>query len=77
MLHFSNVCAQMGSFVPAQRAEMGVVDRMFARVGASDNVSKNMSTFQVEMSEMAHILLNATSRSFVVIDELGQYIIYI
>ena len=63
----------MGSFVPADSAVLGVVDRLFARVGASDNVSRNMSTFQVEMTETSHILVNATPRSLVIMDEIGMY----
>ena len=61
----------MGSFVPAEKARLGVVDRLFARVGASDNVAKHMSTFHMEMSETANILTNATSNSFVILDEIG------
>ena len=63
--------SQMGCFVPADSATLGMVDRLFARVGASDNVSKNMSTFQLEMRETAHILSNATSQSLVILDEIG------
>ena len=61
----------MGSFVPAERAVVGVVDRLFARVGASDNVARHMSTFHMEMTETANILSNATSQSFVILDEIG------
>lgn len=61
----------MGSFVPAEKAVVGVVDRLFARVGASDNVARHMSTFHMEMSETANILTNATSQSFVILDEIG------
>lgn len=64
--------AQMGSFVPADSAILGLVDRVFARVGASDNVSKHMSTFHLEMSETAHVLCNATSNSLVILDEIGK-----
>jgi len=63
----------MGSFVPAEKARLGVVDRLFARVGASDNVARHMSTFHMEMSETANILTNATSNSFVILDEIGMY----
>ena len=63
----------MGSFVPAEKACLGVVDRLFARVGASDNVARHMSTFHMEMSETANILTNATSNSFVILDEIGMY----
>ena len=63
----------MGSFVPARRAVVGVADRLFARVGAADNVTKHMSTFHVEMAETANILATATRHSFVVLDEIGMY----
>ena len=62
----------MGSFVPAMSAEVGVVDRLFARIGASDNVAKHMSTFHMEMTETANILTTATPRSFVILDEIGN-----
>ena len=61
----------MGSFVPADEAIIGVVDRLFARIGASDNVVKHLSTFHLEMTETAHILQQATLRSFVILDEIG------
>ncbi|MEN6421068.1 MAG: DNA mismatch repair protein MutS, partial [Smithella sp.] len=64
--------AQMGSFVPAARAKIGVVDKIFTRIGASDSLIKGQSTFMVEMTETAEILKNATSRSLVVIDEVGR-----
>ena len=64
--------AQMGSFVPARQATIGVVDRIFTRVGASDNLARGESTFMVEMHEAANILNNATSRSLLLIDELGR-----
>ena len=64
--------AQVGSFVPAKRADIGVVDRIFTRVGASDLLSRGQSTFMVEMSETANILHNATAKSLVVIDEIGR-----
>jgi len=64
--------AQTGSFVPASRAVIGAVDRIFTRVGASDDLSRGQSTFMVEMSETANILNNATSKSFVVLDEIGR-----
>ncbi len=66
------ICSQTGCFVPASSVTLGVVDRLFARVGASDNVSKHMSTFHMEMSETANILSNATANSFVVLDEIGM-----
>ena len=64
--------AQIGSFVPAHRAEIGLVDRIFSRVGASDNLARGQSTFMVEMTETAHILKNATDRSLVILDEIGR-----
>jgi DNA mismatch repair protein MutS len=64
--------AQMGSFVPARRATIGVADRIFARVGASDELSRGMSTFMVEMTETARILNTATRRSLVILDEIGR-----
>jgi DNA mismatch repair protein MutS len=66
------VMAQMGSFVPARRARVGVCDRVFTRVGASDNLARGESTFMVEMRETAHILGHATRRSLVVLDEIGR-----
>jgi DNA mismatch repair protein MutS len=66
------VMAQAGSFVPAREAKMPIVDRIFARVGASDNIARGHSTFMVEMQETAHILHTATSRSLVVLDEIGR-----
>jgi DNA mismatch repair protein MutS len=64
--------AQIGSFVPAKDAKIPIVDRLFARVGASDNIARGQSTFMVEMQETASILHAATSRSFVVLDEIGR-----
>jgi DNA mismatch repair protein MutS len=64
--------AQMGSFVPAVRARIGLVDRIFTRVGASDDLARGRSTFMVEMTETAAILHNATRRSLVVLDEIGR-----
>jgi DNA mismatch repair protein MutS len=66
------VMAQAGSFVPAREAKLGIVDRIFARVGASDNIARGHSTFMVEMQETANILHTATSRSLVVLDEIGR-----
>lgn len=66
------VLAQMGSFVPAESARIGVVDRVFTRIGSSDELSRGNSTFMVEMLETAAILNNATSRSLVVLDEVGR-----
>ena len=64
--------AHMGSFVPAKEAEISLVDRIFTRVGASDNVAYGQSTFMVEMSEMANIINNATSKSLLILDEIGR-----
>src|SRR5438094_5799953 len=64
--------AQMGAFVPARRAVVGVADRVFTRVGASDNLVRGQSTFMVEMSETSAILHTATSRSLVLLDEIGR-----
>lgn len=64
--------AQMGGFVPAKSAHIGVCDRIFARVGASDEISRAQSTFMVEMSETANILNNATARSLIILDEVGR-----
>jgi DNA mismatch repair protein MutS len=66
------VLAQMGAFVPARRAVVGVVDRLFTRVGASDNLVRGQSTFMVEMSETSAILHGATARSLVLLDEIGR-----
>jgi DNA mismatch repair protein MutS len=64
--------AQMGSFVPAARARIGVVDRIFTRIGAADSLSRGQSTFMVEMNEVAEILRHATKRSLIVLDEVGR-----
>ena len=64
--------AQMGSYVPAKSATIGVVDKIFTRVGASDNISSGESTFMVEMNETASILNNVTDRSLVLLDEIGR-----
>jgi len=66
------ILAQVGSFVPARRAKLSIVDRIFARVGASDNIARGQSTFMVEMQETATILHTATSRSLVILDEIGR-----
>jgi DNA mismatch repair protein MutS len=66
------ILAQMGSFVPARRAEIGVVDRLFSRVGAADDLARGRSTFMVEMVETAAILNQATARSLVILDEIGR-----
>ncbi|MFA6695897.1 MAG: DNA mismatch repair protein MutS [Sphaerochaeta sp.] len=64
--------AQIGSFVPATKAKLGIVDRLYCRVGASDNLARGESTFLVEMQEAAHILRTATRHSLVIVDELGR-----
>lgn len=66
------ILAQVGSHVPAQYAELGIVDQIFSRVGSADNLYSDQSTFMVEMLETANILRNATSRSFVIMDEVGR-----
>ena len=64
--------AHMGSFVPAESATIGLVDRLFSRVGASDDITRGHSTFMVEMIEVACILKQATAKSFVILDEVGR-----
>ncbi|NRA39285.1 MAG: DNA mismatch repair protein MutS, partial [Planctomycetes bacterium] len=66
------VLAQAGSYVPAQEAHIGIVDRLFTRVGAGDELARNMSTFMVEMAETAAILNNASKHSLVILDEVGR-----
>lgn len=66
------ILAQMGSFVPASYAKIGICDKVFTRIGASDNISKGESTFMLEMNEVSNILKNATSKSFVILDEVGR-----
>lgn len=66
------IMAQMGSFIPVQEAEIGLVDRIFTRIGASDDLSTGQSTFMVECSETAELLLHATERSLIILDELGR-----
>ncbi len=64
--------AQMGSYIPADKAEIGIVDKIFTRIGASDNLSRGQSTFLVEMIETANILNNATDKSLIIMDEIGR-----
>lgn len=64
--------AQMGSFVPAKEARIGIVDKLFTRVGASDDLASGQSTFMLEMTEVAYILKNATAKSFIIYDEIGR-----
>jgi DNA mismatch repair protein MutS len=66
------IMAQMGSFVPAREAQIGIVDRVFTRIGASDFITRGQSTFMVEMNETANILNNATDRSLIILDEIGR-----
>jgi DNA mismatch repair protein MutS len=66
------ILAQTGSFVPAQRANIGIIDRLFSRVGAADDLARGRSTFMVEMVETAAILNQATPRSLVILDEIGR-----
>ncbi len=66
------ILAQVGSFVPAREAHLGVVDRIFTRIGATDDLTRGRSTFMVEMEEVAHILKNITSRSLILLDEIGR-----
>ena len=67
-----NIMAQMGSFVPAEKAKIGISDRIFSRVGSGDDLSRGQSTFMVEMIETASILNHATEKSFVILDEIGR-----
>ena len=66
------IMAQMGMFIPADSADIGIVDRIFSRIGASDNIAKGQSTFMVEMIEIANMLNNATEKSLMIIDEIGR-----
>jgi DNA mismatch repair protein MutS len=66
------ILAQMGSFIPARSARMGIVDRIFSRIGAGDDLFRGQSTFMVEMAETANLLHHATSRSLVILDEVGR-----
>ncbi len=64
--------AQVGSFVPAEKAQIGIVDKIFSRIGAADDIARGFSTFMVEMLETANILNNATANSFIILDEIGR-----
>ncbi len=66
------IMAQVGAFVPAKSAQVGIIDKVFSRIGASDDLARGQSTFMVEMTETANILNNATSRSLVILDEIGR-----
>lgn len=66
------IMAQIGSFIPAHKAHIGIIDKVFSRIGASDDLSRGQSTFMVEMTETANILNHATSRSLVILDEIGR-----
>jgi DNA mismatch repair protein MutS len=66
------IMAQMGSYVPAQSAKIGIINRLFSRVGASDDLARGQSTFMVEMVETAAILNKADANSFVILDEIGR-----
>ncbi|MDD5687579.1 MAG: DNA mismatch repair protein MutS [Elusimicrobia bacterium] len=66
------IMAQMGSYVPAKKAEIGIVDSVFTRIGASDRITSGESTFMVEMKEVANILSNATAKSYILLDEVGR-----
>ena len=66
------ILAQMGSYVPADSCHIGIIDKLFSRIGASDDLARGQSTFMVEMSETANILHNATSRSLIILDEIGR-----
>ena len=66
------IMAQMGSFIPADSAKIGVVDKIFTRIGAHDDITKGQSTFMVEMNEAADILNNLTPRSLIILDEIGR-----
>ncbi len=66
------ILSQIGSFIPAKKAKVGIVDSIFTRIGSGDALAKGLSTFMVEMLEMANILNNATERSFIVLDEVGR-----
>ena len=66
------ILAQIGSFVPAKQAKIGIANKLFSRIGASDNISKGQSTFMVEMLETSNIIKNADDKSFIILDEIGR-----
>ena len=66
------ILAQIGSYVPAKEAKIGIANKLFSRIGASDNISKGQSTFMVEMLETSNIIKNADDRSFIILDEIGR-----
>ncbi len=66
------ILAQMGSFVPCSKASISICDKVFTRIGASDNISKGESTFMLEMNEVSNILKNSTDKSFIILDEVGR-----
>ena len=66
------ILAQIGCFVPAEKAKIGIFDKIFTRVGASDNISSGESTFMVEMNETASIVNNLSKRSLIILDEIGR-----
>lgn len=72
MVGLNVILAQMGSFIPAEYAEIGIVDRLFTRIGASDNLTSGESTFLVEMNEASYLINNATSQSLILLDEVGR-----
>jgi len=66
------IMAQIGAFIPAEKAHIGIIDKLFSRIGASDDIAKGQSTFMVEMTETANILNNATNKSLIILDEIGR-----
>ena len=66
------ILAQIGSYVPAKQAKIGIANKLFSRIGASDNISKGQSTFMVEMLETSNIIKNADDKSFIILDEIGR-----
>ena len=66
------ILSQIGSYVPAKKAKIGIANKLFSRIGASDNISKGQSTFMVEMLETSNIIKNADEKSFIILDEIGR-----